>query len=165
MARKRYVSTLQEAFDRYLKRGASAYVKKAKLDPVEAMRLITRAQGMPVLAHPHTLMESDPARLGEIVKGLVDNGLRGIEVYYPKHTPDETRTFLELAARFDLAVTGGTDFHGANKPEIELGVIPGRGPLPYSLLSELKERSGQDAHRAIPVSSAPQQSPKARSRG
>jgi predicted metal-dependent phosphoesterase TrpH len=165
MARKRYVSTLQEAFDRYLKRGASAYVQKAKLAPIDAMQLIIRADGLPVLAHPHSLGERDPSRLEEIVKGLADQGLQGIEVYYPKHTPDQTRTFLEVTRRFDLAVTGGTDFHGSNKPEIELGIIPGQGPLPSSLLLELKERRGQDAHHDLPSSRALKQSPKAQSSG
>ena len=101
----------------------------------------------------------------EIVKGLAENGLQGIEVYYPKHTPDQTRIFLELAGRFNLAVTGGTDFHGSNKPEIELGIIPDRGPLPYSLLSGLKEWRGHSAHHGLPSSANPQQSVKTRSKG
>jgi 3',5'-nucleoside bisphosphate phosphatase len=148
-----------------LKRGASAYIKKAKLAPIEAMQLIIRAHGLPVLAHPHSLAEEDPSRLADTVKHLVDHGLQGIEVYYPKHTPDQTRTFLKLARRFDLAVTGGTDFHGSNKPEIELGVIPGQGPLPYSLLSELKQKRGQDPEEDLPFSGSPKQSPKAQSSG
>ncbi|MEJ2715829.1 MAG: PHP domain-containing protein [Deltaproteobacteria bacterium] len=165
MVKKRYVATIQDAFDRYLKRGASAYIKKAKLEPIEAMQLIIRAHGLPVLAHPHSLAEEDPSRFADTVKRLADHGLQGIEVYYPKHTPDQTRTFLELARRFDLGVTGGTDFHGSNKPEIELGVVPGQGPLPYSLLSELKERRGQYASEDLPFSGSLKQSPKAQSSG
>ncbi len=134
------VRTLQEAFDRYLKKGAPAYVKKAKLTPSEAIRVIVEAGGVAVIAHPYSLNSDDPASLEKIVKDLVDMGVRGIEAFYPRHTPGQTREYLDLAARLDLVATGGTDFHGSNKPTIKLGVIPGQNPLPYSILEELRQR-------------------------
>ena len=97
LLRKGYVSNMQEAFDRYLRKGAAAYVRKPKIDPDMAFRLIIESGGLPVLAHPYTLLDSDDVRLGEIVRRLASLGLAGIEVYYPKHRPDQTAYFLELA--------------------------------------------------------------------
>lgn len=134
------VRTLQEAFDRYLKRGAPAYVEKVKLPPAEAIRVIVEAEGVPVLAHPYSLNQADPRLLERTLRSLIDLGLQGIEVYYPKHTPQQTNVYLDLASRLDLVVTGGTDFHGTNKPAVKLGMFPGQGPMPYSLLEGLKSR-------------------------
>ncbi len=134
------VRTLQEAFDRYLKKGAPAYVEKAKLSASDAVRVIVEAGGVAVIAHPYSLNSDEPARLERIVKDLMDMGILGIEAYYPRHTREQTKTYLNLAARLDLVATGGTDFHGANKPSIKLGVIPGQSPLPYSILQDLKRR-------------------------
>lgn len=140
LVRKHYVSTLQDAFDRYLRRGAPAYVDKAKLSPHRALSVITQAGGLPVLAHPYSLKEDDPNRLEKTIMDLMTNGLKGIEAYYPVHTPQQTRLYLRLASRFNLAVTGGTDFHGSNKPDIELGIFPGGDRLPYSILEDLQAR-------------------------
>ena len=140
MVRRGHVSEVQEAFDLYLGKGAPAYVKKTKILPGEAIRVIKKAGGLPVLAHPYTLDEQDGGHLEAIIQGFVREGLEGIEVYYPKHSAEQTKAYLHLALELDLAVTGGTDFHGANKPEVELGVFPGRGPLPYSILQDMKAR-------------------------
>jgi predicted metal-dependent phosphoesterase TrpH len=139
LKRKNYVRTLQEAFDRYLKKGAAAYVPKRKLQPDEALRIIKSAGGIPVMAHPYSLLGKGAGSLETLIKRFIPLGLRGIEAYYPKHTPEQTELFLELGRKYGLLITGGTDFHGANKPDIELGVIPGNSPLPYSLLESLKE--------------------------
>lgn len=140
LLQKRNVRTLQEAFDRYLRKGAPAYVKKVKLTPSEAIKVIVGAGGVAVIAHPYSLDSDEPAGLERIVTDLVDMGVRGIEAYYPRHTPQQTKAYLNLAARLDLVATGGTDFHGTNKPLIKLGVIPGQAPLPYSILEELRRR-------------------------
>ncbi len=137
---KKYVETLQDAFDLYLKKGAPAYVDKAKLPVSEAVSVITRGGGLPVLAHPYSLRQDDPTRLEAIVRDLKGFGLKGIEAYYPVHTPQQTALFVSVAARLDLAVTGGTDFHGSNKPGIELGTFPDGKSLPYSILEDLKAR-------------------------
>ena len=140
MVQKGYVKTIQEAFDRYLKKGAPAYVEKVKLPPIEAVKLITRVGGLAVLAHPYSLNENEPECLEKILRDLISYGLQGIETYYPRHTPQQTKAYLDLARKLDLLVSGGTDFHGSNKPEVQLGIIPGRDPIPYSLLDHLKTR-------------------------
>ncbi|MBI5571930.1 MAG: PHP domain-containing protein [Desulfomonile tiedjei] len=139
MLRKGYVSARQEAFDRFLKKGAPAYVEKVKLAPQDAIEVLRKAGGVPVLAHPYSLGEEDPHRLEEIVRALMEYGLMGLEAYYSRHTLKQTGTYLDLARRLDLVITGGSDFHGANKPGVELGVIPHGGPLPYRILECLKE--------------------------
>ncbi len=138
LVRKGYVSNIQEAFDRYLRNGAAAYVRKPKILPSDAFRLIVESGGLPVLAHPYSLLDRQDVRLEGILEQLKALGLAGMEVYCPKHTADQTIHFLALARAYGLAVTGGTDFHGANKPGIELGVIEGMDALPYSMLEELK---------------------------
>lgn len=140
LVHKGYVRMLQEAFDRYLRKGASAYVEKVKLTPSDAIRVILGAGGTAVIAHPYSLDSDEPAGLERIVKDLVAMGVQGIEAYYPRHTPEQTRMYLNLAEKLDLVATGGTDFHGSNKPLIKLGVIPGQGPLPYSILEDLRRR-------------------------
>ncbi|MCX5861624.1 MAG: PHP domain-containing protein [Deltaproteobacteria bacterium] len=140
MVQRGYVRTIQEAFDRYLKKGAPAYVEKVKLPPGEAVDLIVEAGGLAVLAHPYSLNQTEPLFLEQILRGLIAGGLKGIEAYYPKHTIEQTRAFLRLASELDLAITGGTDFHGSNKPEIQLGVVPGVVGIPYSILTKLKQR-------------------------
>lgn len=140
MLRKGHVRTLQEAFDRYLRKGAPAHVEKLKLPPVKAIELITEAGGVPVVAHPYSLNYDSAGGLERTLRDLRSVGLQGIEAYYPRHTREQTRLFVELAHKLDLAVTGGTDFHGTNKPDVHLGIFPDRGPLPYSLLERLKAR-------------------------
>ncbi len=138
LVRKGYVNTLQAAFDRYLRKGAPAYVVKTKLKPEQAIRAITEAGGLPVLAHPYSLREDGSGRLETTVKGLMKYGLRGIEAYYSKHTLAQTRAYLDIASRLGLAVTGGSDFHGANKPEVEMGLVPAVGRLGYEVVQNLK---------------------------
>jgi 3',5'-nucleoside bisphosphate phosphatase len=140
MVKKGYVKNVQEAFDLYLKRGAPAYVDKAKLSPTEAMRVIADAAKLCVLAHPYSLDIESPEQFERIIKTFMPYGLRGIEAYYPKHTSSQTEFFLNMASKLNLAVTGGTDFHGSNKPEIEIGTWPEIGALPYSILLDLKKK-------------------------
>jgi len=141
MVKKGYVKNIQEAFDVYLRKGAPAYIEKVKLSPAEAVSLVARTAKICVLAHPYTLNAGSPIVLEEIVRRLMSYGLGGIEAYYPEHTAEQTRTFLDLASKLNLAISGGSDFHGSNKPEIEMGVLPGIGALPHSVLSELKRRA------------------------
>lgn len=138
MVRQGYVRTIQEAFDRYLRKGAPAFVDKRKTSPRRAIRLIVEAGGLAVLAHPYSLESDADAELEGILQELMEYGLRGIEAYYPRHTEPQARRYLNLAKKLNLAITGGTDFHGATKPEIELGRIPGHNPLPYSILDNLR---------------------------
>lgn len=139
MVRNGTVRNVQEAFDLFLKKGAPAYVEKTKLSVTDAIRVICDSGGIPVLAHPYSLELEDSTEFSDLLEFLVKTGLKGIEAYYPKHSPQQTKHFLDISSKFGLAVTGGTDFHGANKPEIEMGQFPGGFQLPYSLLESLKQ--------------------------
>ena len=140
MVKNNYVKNIQEAFDLYLGYGAPAYVDKRKLTSVEAVKLIANSSKLCVLAHPFSLSAKSVEHLEKIITFFMPYGLAGIEAHYPKHTAAQTQLYVDLAKKLGLAITGGTDFHGSNKPEIEMGVLPGIGPLPYSILSDLKKR-------------------------
>lgn len=121
MLKKGYVATYQEAFDKYLKKGAPLYMEKKRLEPEAAIRLIRGAGGRAVMAHPwQTKLDRNGIRA--LVEDLKNKGLEGIEAYYSQHSEEETAFCLELARRFDLFVTAGSDFHGEIKPEIPLGM-------------------------------------------
>jgi predicted metal-dependent phosphoesterase TrpH len=115
-----YVSSFDEAFDEYLGKGKKAYVPKEKMTCEKAIGLIRNYRGLPVLAHPYTLHLED-ADLKSFIKELRQWGLVGIEVYYPDHTPDDTTRYLHMAQEFGLLITGGTDFHGADRKTVSLG--------------------------------------------
>ncbi len=133
-----FVSSIQEAFDIYLKNNGRAYVPKFRFPPEEAIAMIREARGVPVLSHPFTLGLASPFALGKLVQDLMIMGLAGIEVFYADHTPEQEALYLRLARRYRLLVTGGSDFHGLNKPEITLGRIPSQRRLTYKLVEGLK---------------------------
>ena len=135
---KGYVRSAKEAFDRYLAEGAAAYVPRELPEPAEAIAWIRTARGIPVLAHPTWVKESAEGLFGLCDK-LKAEGLGGIEVHYSTHKPQQTSQFLEIARRLDLLVTGGSDFHGLTKPDIEVGVGRGNLKVPEKLLEPLKK--------------------------
>ncbi|WP_028840949.1 PHP domain-containing protein [Thermodesulfobacterium hveragerdense] len=137
LVKKGVVKTFEEAFQKYLKKGALAYVPKALLSPEEAINQIKQAKGVPVLAHPFTLKLSY-ADLYKYLSLLKDIGLMGVEAYYTEHNQDFTRFLLETAQKLDLIVTGGSDFHGANKPDIKLGKGLNNLSVPLSCYKNLK---------------------------
>lgn len=108
---------LDEAFERFLKKHRPAWVPKWKVSVPEAIRLLHRAGGVAVLAHPG-LYYADP-----VLPDLVRAGLDGIECFHTKHTPTVTERYLALAGRYGLVVTGGSDCHGYNKGQPLLGSI------------------------------------------
>ncbi len=132
---KGYVSSIEEAFEKYLKKGGPAYVDKVRLRSHEAIKLIKEAGGLPVLAHPVTL-GLDRNELESFVENLVHEGLEGIEVYYPEHEEDDIEFYLYLSKKFNLVPTGGTDFHGDVKPNIKLGMLD----IPFEIYKGLEER-------------------------
>jgi len=133
MIKKGFVQTINEAFDRYLGFNKPAYIDKYRLGCQEAIEMITAAGGMPVLAHPFLLGIQDNSRLESLVATLKEMGLQGIEVYYPEHSLSYVEFYSQLARSHDLAITGGTDFHGALKPDIQLGYGKGDFFVPYSV--------------------------------
>lgn len=138
---KGYVQSAKEAFDRYLGNGKAAYVSRELPDPAEAIGWIRAAKGIPVLAHP-TWVRLDETSLLKLCETLKATGLMGIEVHYSTHKRAQTEEYLNIAKRLDLLVTGGSDFHGLTKPDIQVGV--GRGGLKVSnkLLEPLRAAAG-----------------------
>jgi predicted metal-dependent phosphoesterase TrpH len=114
---KGYVSSEKEAFDKYIGHNGPAYVERYKLLPVEVVKLILEAQGLPVLAHP-----ADIADLNDLMPKLKAAGLIGLEVYYRDYGPDIIGKLAKLARQYDLIPTGGTDYHAfGDTSEVEIG--------------------------------------------
>lgn len=134
---KGYVSSMEEAFTRYLALGKPAYVPKIKLSPEDGISLINKAKGIAVLAHPKNLME-DKESFEKTLKFLKEQGLKGIEAYYTSHSYQEIKYLLAIANKYGLAVSGGTDFHGSNKAKIQLGRGFGNLKIEKSILDKLK---------------------------
>lgn len=135
---KGYVRDTREAFDRYLKEGAPAYVPRTLSDTREVIAWIRDAGGVPVLAHPTwTRCQGEP--LYRLCADLKEAGLLGLEVFYSSHDRRQTSRFLELAKRLDLLVTGGSDFHGTAKPGIQVGRGKGNLKVPDTLLAPLRQ--------------------------
>ncbi len=110
-----YCETLDEAFDRFLKKHRPAWVPKFKISAFDAMDLVHNADGLAVMAHPG-LNRSD-----DFIPMLVEHGLDGIECYHSKHTPSMTARYLQIAAQYGLLVTGGSDCHGFSKGKPLIG--------------------------------------------
>ena len=121
MRRKGYVSSLDEAFAKFIGSKCPAYVDKERLAPRRAIRAIRSAGGLAVLAHPVHLGCPNIAQLERVVRELVSGGIQAIEVYHSDHTPEQAKFYADLAARGGLAVTGGSDYHGKAKPGVALG--------------------------------------------
>ena len=135
---KKVVTTAKEAFDRFLAEGKAAYVPRDLPAPVDAIRWIKDAGGLAVLAHP-TWVRTTEGTLTDLARQLKEQGLDGVEVHYSTHTPRQTRTYLSLAKQLGLLVTGGSDFHGLTKPDIEVGTGKGSLHVPDHLLPKLKD--------------------------
>lgn len=139
LVRKGYVSSIKEAFNKYLAPGGQAYFDKEVITSREAVELVRQSGGIPVLAHPVQLRTENDAQLETIVKNLIDLGLEGLEVIHSDHSPALVERYSALADRFGLLKTGGSDFHGAKKEGIELGMANGRR-VPREFMDRLLER-------------------------
>src|SRR5580658_3367842 len=114
LLRKGYVSSIKQAFDKYIGQGAPAYFDKERLSPARALEMIRESGGLAVLAHPIQLRTQNDAQLERIVKDLLDLGLAALEVIHSDHDAAHIEKYTALADRFGLLKTGGSDFHGAN---------------------------------------------------
>ncbi|MGB9678603.1 MAG: PHP domain-containing protein [Thermoanaerobacteraceae bacterium] len=132
LIKKKYVTTVKEAFEKYIGEDAPAYVKSYRLNTYEAIELLKNNGAVPVLAHPG-LLKND-----KIIKDLVNHGLMGIEVYHSKHTQDDINYYLEIAKSFNLLITGGSDFHGI---EVDGRDLLGSIKLDYSYVKLLKAKA------------------------
>ncbi len=129
MVKEGLVNSIYEAFEKYIGDKGPAYICGFRLSPLEAIQLIKDAGGVAVLAHPYLL--NNDALIPEFVK----YGLGGLEAYYPEHTQSMVNFYLGLSRQYNLAVTGGSDFHGQAKPQIAIGAIK----IPYELVETLKK--------------------------
>ncbi len=131
MVARGYVKTVREAFDRYLGAGKPGHVPRKKLTPEDAVRLIRKAGGVPVFAHPGL------AGRDELIPGLVAAGLMGIECYYTEHSAQQRATYLQICKERDLVATGGSDFHG---PQVRAATL-GSPTVPMAAVDALRAKA------------------------
>ena len=127
MVKEKLIGSLDEAFEKYLKKGRPAWVPKTKMSALEAVELIHQAGGLAVMAHPGL------NRTDEIIPDLVDAGLDGIECFHTKHSTAMAERYLEFAEKYHLLVTGGSDCHGFSKIKPLIGTVK----LPYEHVQRL----------------------------
>ena len=139
MVRKGYAESVKDAFNRYLSVGCYAYSNRQALTATEAVSLIREAGGIAVAAHLHLIKMPDP-ELKEYLKNLIPYGLDGVEGYYTDYTEDMNTRYRAMAQDLGLVISGGTDYHGANKPHISIGRGKGDLQIPYDVLEGLKAR-------------------------
>jgi predicted metal-dependent phosphoesterase TrpH len=123
-----YCTSMDEAFERFLKKNRPAYVPKTKISALQAIELIHEAGGLAVMAHPGL------NRTDDFIPALVDAGMDGIECFHSKHSASDSQRYLRLAAKYNLLVTGGSDCHGLSKGKPLIGGVK----LPYDYVQKLK---------------------------
>jgi len=134
-----YSKDIADAFEQYLSAGRAAYMPKKRLTVEQGISLIKASGGMPVLAHPVQYQFGGLRAYFSVISELKSKGVEGLEVFYPTNLPQDTQLFLKLALELDLNVTGGSDFHGRVKPEVELGSgIKGNIDLGMEMLDKLE---------------------------
>jgi Cof subfamily protein (haloacid dehalogenase superfamily) len=138
LLKKGYVNSTKEAFDRYIGDGKPYHVPREKVDPQLAIKLVLEADGIPVFAHP-MLYPGSKSKIDEIVGMLKEAGLCAIEGIYSTYTTADERFVRELADKYHLLLSGGSDFHGANKVGIDLGVGYGKLYIHDSILEDIKK--------------------------
>jgi hypothetical protein len=129
MVQEGFCASLEEAFERFLKKGRSAWVPKYKISALDAVGLIHQAGGLAVLAHPGLNRNDD------VIPDLAGQGLDGLECFHTRHTARVSEHYLNMAEHFKLAVTGGSDCHGFSKGKPLIGTVK----LPAAYLEKLKE--------------------------
>jgi 3',5'-nucleoside bisphosphate phosphatase len=139
MVKAGVADSIQDAFDRYLQSGRPAYVPKSRLAPAEVARLATASGGVAVLAHPYSL-GLEGGELAAMVEQLAEWGFAGIEAIYGRYSPRQRQELGNLARRFGLVATGGSDHHGTIKPDLTVGTGQGDLKVPDKVLVELEER-------------------------
>lgn len=135
MVERGYVKTVREAFDKYLGSGKPAHVPRPKVTPADAVRLIRRAGGVPVLAHPGL------AQRDQLIPELIAAGLMGIESYYPEHSAGQTATYVQMCKDRGLVATGGSDFHG---PRVRAATL-GTPSVPMAVWEALRSKATEAA--------------------
>lgn len=134
-----YTSSMKEAFERYVGDHTKYFVPREKVTPVQAVELILKAGGIPILAHP-VIYGLGKTTLDTLVAELKSAGLIGIEAVYSTYAPSDERDMKALALKYDLAISGGSDFHGKAKPDIDLAVGRGKLFIHEGILKGLREK-------------------------
>lgn len=154
LVKKGYVRNFEEAFDKYLAKGAPAYVDKRKLTSREAIEMIEEAGGIAALAHPKQLkLDRTPDQFEHTIEQLTSEGMKGLEVYSSCQSKEEAARYRKTAERLGLLITGGSDFHGANKPNIPLGWMGDGVQIPYETVDRMKKLLPDRKARKCPASS------------
>lgn len=139
LKKKGYIGEMKEAFDKYIGNDKPAFVKRKKILPSEAIDMIKTSSGIPIVAHPY-IRDREPKVIEKMIVDLKNDGIEGIEVYHSEHNEYKTGILLEIAKRYGLLVSGGSDFHGKIKPDLEIGVGFGNLRIGYYWLEKLKTR-------------------------
>lgn len=140
------VASIKQAFDVYLGTTGSAFFPKERLTPRQAIDCIHEAGGVATVAHPVQLRCENPAHLATVINHLKEAGLDGIEVWHCDHQERDSQLMLELARRYDLVPTGGSDFHGHHKADVILGHGRNNVRVPVEVLDRLEARWKQRRH-------------------
>lgn len=138
LAKKGYVSSVKDAFERYLNDHGPCFVPRYKMPCTQTIELIHSAGGLAILAHP-ILYKLGNTELAKLVSYLTKCGLDGIEALYSTYTASDERRIEKLAKENTLLISGGSDFHGANKPHIQLGTRRSNMKISYEILEKLKK--------------------------
>lgn len=133
-----YTKNKKEAFLKYLGSDTPYYVKREYLAPEKGIQLIHEAGGLAILAHP-LLYKYSLNEIDSLVQYLKQLGLDGMEAIYSMNTGDDESNMLRIANKYNLAISGGSDFHGENKPDIKLGIGLGNLKVPYKVLENLEK--------------------------
>ena len=141
MVARGYVPDIRTAFDLWLASGKPGYVGRDRLDPGEAVGLARESGGVPILAHPHTLGITTAPEMADLLTRLKRAGLVGLEALYGAYRRHERDGYADLARRFGLIPSGGSDYHGTYKPGLMLGSGYGDLVVPGALLDELREHA------------------------
>lgn len=142
MMRRGYVPDIHTAFELWLGQGRPAYADRDRLAPEEAIALARESGAVPVLSHPHTLGITTAAEMAALLTRLRRSGLVGLEAVYGSYRRHEREGYADLALRFGLLPSGGSDYHGTYKPGLRLGRGLGDLAVPVSLMEELRARAG-----------------------
>lgn len=135
---KGYIKTIDQAFKKYIGDNCKYFIPREKITPQQGISLIQKADGIPVLAHP-LLYNLGKNELDLLVSTLKESGLMGLEAIYARNKGFDETNMIQLAKKYNLLITGGSDFHGSNKPDIDLGCGTGSLKVPYEILENLKK--------------------------
>lgn len=133
------IPEMKVAFERYIGDDGICYVPRPKVTPMDAVDMIVAAKGIPVLAHP-VLYHLDNVKLRKLIKELKAHGLVALEAIYSENMSGDEQYYKALAREEELLISGGSDFHGTNKPQIKLGTGRGSLYIPYDVWAKLKEK-------------------------